>query len=234
MRPARHCGAAYAQSRVQAETSEIHSETYSQRVIARCQFPARDKRLSGKKCEARRVPAPTIPRGPGHHAEWIHACKGGPKPFSPFEIGASLTEMIKLGIAALLTGHPIEYDATNPKMPNRLAANALLRRDYREAAVGAAGNSALGGEPVPGGGEALSSTFLVGPRGDIEQGDSEVLTPALDIFAGPVQPTSGLPYPGRSELAPILRRPGRDWQPSGQALRLLLVARIHPGSSIPP
>ena len=33
------------------------------------------------------MPPRTIPRSIGHHAEWIQACKGGPKPFSPFSIG---------------------------------------------------------------------------------------------------------------------------------------------------
>ncbi|MBN1421758.1 MAG: Gfo/Idh/MocA family oxidoreductase [Planctomycetes bacterium] len=100
-------------------------------IFSDCPWNTRYKLLPEKKWEGVKLPAPTIPRSPGHHAEWIRACKGGPKPFSPFEFGSSLTEMIHLGIIALLTGHPIEYDATNAKILNCLAASALLHREYR-------------------------------------------------------------------------------------------------------
>ncbi len=76
-------------------------------------------------------PVPTLPRTPGHHAEWIAACKGSAKPFSPFAIGGPLTEMILLGDVAALAGRAIEYDPLAGKIVNCPEANPLLHREYR-------------------------------------------------------------------------------------------------------
>jgi hypothetical protein len=76
-------------------------------------------------------PAPTLPRSPGHHAEWIAACKGGPAAFSPFAIGGPLTEMILLGDVAALAGRAIEYDPLAGRIVNCPEANPLLHREYR-------------------------------------------------------------------------------------------------------
>ena len=70
-------------------------------------------------------------RSPGHHAEWIRACKAGAKPFSSFDVGGPLTEVIQLGNAAVLVGHPIEYDALSGKIVNCAESNRFLHREYR-------------------------------------------------------------------------------------------------------
>ena len=70
-------------------------------------------------------------RSPGHHAEWIPACKGGPKPFSSFDIGGPMTEMVQLVHVASLAGKPIEYDPLAGKIVNSAEANQLLHRPYR-------------------------------------------------------------------------------------------------------
>jgi len=77
-------------------------------------------------------PSPILPRSPGHHAEWIRACKGGPKPFSAFEVGAPLTEMIQLVHVASLAACPIEYDPVSGTIVNSAEANQLLHRPYRQ------------------------------------------------------------------------------------------------------
>jgi len=76
-------------------------------------------------------PAPTLPRVPSHHAEWIGACKGGPPTFSSFDIGGPLTEMIQLVHVASLAGRAIEYDPISGQIVNGAEANALLHREYR-------------------------------------------------------------------------------------------------------
>ena len=74
---------------------------------------------------------PKIPRSPGHHAEWVRACKGGEKAFSNFDIGAPMNEIIHLVHVATLAGKPIEYDPQACKIINAPEANALLHREYR-------------------------------------------------------------------------------------------------------
>ena len=77
-------------------------------------------------------PAESIPRSPGHHAEWIAACKGGPAAMSHFDYAARLTETVLLGIVALRTGEKIQWDAEQMRVTNGAEANHFLRRDNRE------------------------------------------------------------------------------------------------------
>jgi predicted dehydrogenase len=100
-------------------------------IFSDCPWNTRFMLLPEKEYKGFQGPAPTLPRSPGHHAEWLRACKGGAKPFSSFAIGGPLTEVILLGIAALLVGHPIQYDTLSGKIVNRAEANRFLHREYR-------------------------------------------------------------------------------------------------------
>jgi predicted dehydrogenase len=77
-------------------------------------------------------PEPTLPRSPGHHQEWIRACKGGPPAMSHFEYAAVLTEMLLLGNVALRLGQKITWDAAEMKAVNCPEADRYLRRTYRQ------------------------------------------------------------------------------------------------------
>lgn len=76
-------------------------------------------------------PAPFIPDSPGHHAEWLRACKGEGRPHSPFEYGLRLTELGLLGNAALRAGCALEWDGRAGRVKNRPAAEAFLQHRYR-------------------------------------------------------------------------------------------------------
>ena len=54
-------------------------------------------------------PPRTLPRGVDHHREWIDACKGKGKTFSPFDIGGPLTELIQLANIGGIVGEPFHY-----------------------------------------------------------------------------------------------------------------------------
>ena len=56
-------------------------------------------------------PKPTLPRSPGHHAEWIEACKTGKPTGTSFDYAGPLTELVLLGNVALRAGRKIEWDA---------------------------------------------------------------------------------------------------------------------------
>jgi hypothetical protein len=77
-------------------------------------------------------PAPTLPRSPGHHAEWIRACKGGPPAMSNFNYAGPLTEMALLGNVAIRAGQRIVWDASQLRAVGCPAADQYIRRSYRK------------------------------------------------------------------------------------------------------
>jgi predicted dehydrogenase len=86
-------------------------------------------------------PTRRIERSPGHYAEWINACKGGPKPGSHFEHAALLTEVVHLGNVAIRSathqkqnGRDVKilWDAKEGKVTNVPHANQYLHTEPRK------------------------------------------------------------------------------------------------------
>jgi len=84
-------------------------------------------------------PPKTILRSPGHHAEWIAACKGGPAARSNFDWAGPLTEVVLLGNVALRMekqlyekGLKLTFDAPSMKITNLPEANRYIRDEYRD------------------------------------------------------------------------------------------------------
>jgi predicted dehydrogenase len=77
-------------------------------------------------------PAPTLPRTPEHHIEWIRACKGGPKTESNFQYAATLTEGLLVGYLAQRTGKRIEWDAKNMKAKGVPEADPFIHPHFRD------------------------------------------------------------------------------------------------------
>jgi hypothetical protein len=65
------------------------------------------------------------------HLEWIAACKGGPEPYSNFDVAAYLTEIILLGCIALRVGKKLEWDGPNMRAINAPEADRFVKRIYR-------------------------------------------------------------------------------------------------------
>ena len=78
-----------------------------------------------------RPPQATIPRSPGHHAEWIHACKTGAPTTCNFEYAGWLTEANHLGNVAFRAGQKLEWDSASLRPTNTRAADKFIRREYR-------------------------------------------------------------------------------------------------------
>jgi predicted dehydrogenase len=76
-------------------------------------------------------PEKTLPRVPGHHADWLRACKGGPAASGEFAYGARLTEFMLLGNVALRTGKRLSWDAEGMRATNAPEADQYLRQPYR-------------------------------------------------------------------------------------------------------
>jgi predicted dehydrogenase len=84
-------------------------------------------------------PPQRIPRSPGHHKEWINACKGGEPARANFDWAGPLTEVVLLGNIALKMekqlyekGLKLHYDGPNMKVTNLAEANKYIRDEYRE------------------------------------------------------------------------------------------------------
>jgi predicted dehydrogenase len=77
-------------------------------------------------------PERTIPRSPGHHEEWIDACKTGKPTGTSFDYSGPLTEIVLLGNVALRAGHPIEWDGPAMRVKNGTIDDPFIRRDYRK------------------------------------------------------------------------------------------------------
>ncbi len=75
----------------------------------------------------------TIKRVPGHHTDWINACKTGEAASSNFDYGGLLTEMVLLGVIAMrCSGRKLLWDAEKMEFTNSKEANDLIKPVYRE------------------------------------------------------------------------------------------------------
>lgn len=77
-------------------------------------------------------PEKTLPRGNGHHADWLAACKGGPPASGNFEYSARLTELALLGNVALRTKKLLLWDGPNMRASNVPEADPFIREEYRK------------------------------------------------------------------------------------------------------
>lgn len=84
-------------------------------------------------------PPATLPRSPGHHKEWLLACKGGPPAGSNFELSGPMAEVVLLGNIAVRMGQQLYesglklyYDGPNMRITNMPEANKYIRREYRK------------------------------------------------------------------------------------------------------
>jgi len=87
--------------------------------------------LLPKEGEKLEPPEPWLPRSPGHHAEWLAACRGEGETLSPFSHAGPFTESVLLGNVALRLGRQIHWDAARMKAIGCPEADALIRRGYR-------------------------------------------------------------------------------------------------------
>ncbi|MBN2272109.1 MAG: Gfo/Idh/MocA family oxidoreductase [Sedimentisphaerales bacterium] len=84
-------------------------------------------------------PAQIYERSPGHHKEWLIACKGGPKAGSNFDVSGPMAEVVLLGNIAIKMGQKLYekgmklyYDGPGMRITNLDEANKYIRDEYRE------------------------------------------------------------------------------------------------------
>ncbi len=89
------------------------------------------KLLPAKKFAGFQMPDPYLPKSPGHHQQWIDACKTGSRTGSNFGYACPFTEVVLLGNVAYRTGETIQYDPRQGRVTNVAKANNFLGKKYR-------------------------------------------------------------------------------------------------------
>jgi hypothetical protein len=77
-------------------------------------------------------PDDLIPPSPGHHEEWLIACKTGKPTLCNFDYSGALIEHNLLALVAYRLGKKLEWDAKNIKATNCPEADQYIRKTYRE------------------------------------------------------------------------------------------------------
>ncbi len=84
-------------------------------------------------------PPNVLPRSPGHHQEWLNACKGGEPAGSNFNISGPMAEVVLLGNIAVRMGQQLYekglklyYDGPKMEITNLPEANKYIRPEFRE------------------------------------------------------------------------------------------------------
>ncbi|MFO0940194.1 MAG: Gfo/Idh/MocA family oxidoreductase [Pirellulales bacterium] len=77
-------------------------------------------------------PDPFLRVSPGHHEEWLEACRTGSPTGSPFSYAGPLTEANHLGNVAYRSQSKIEWNASKMQIANNDKASSLLQRKPRE------------------------------------------------------------------------------------------------------
>jgi predicted dehydrogenase len=90
------------------------------------------KLLPDEFAKSATIPAPSIAKSIGHHAEWLEAIRNGGPTTCNFEYSGRLTEAVLLGNVAYRCGAPIAWDAATATVTNAPKARGFLAREYRK------------------------------------------------------------------------------------------------------
>ena len=85
------------------------------------------------KAKQIKPPPPSIPRVPGHHEDFLIACRGGRPACSNFDFAGNLTAAALVGNVAIRADQRIEWDADTLRPKNCSDSRVLrvIRREYR-------------------------------------------------------------------------------------------------------
>ncbi|NUQ61418.1 MAG: Gfo/Idh/MocA family oxidoreductase [Pirellulales bacterium] len=79
-----------------------------------------------------KAPPPSIAPSPGHHQEWLNACKTGEPTLCNFDYSGALVEHNLLGTVAFRAGKKLQWDPENLKATNCPEADRFIRKTYRQ------------------------------------------------------------------------------------------------------
>jgi hypothetical protein len=79
-----------------------------------------------------KLPPQSLTRSPGHHRDWIRACKGGEPACSNFNVAGPFAEWIAMAVIALRVEGKLEWDSTKMRFTNSAEANRYLHPEVRK------------------------------------------------------------------------------------------------------
>ena len=79
-------------------------------------------------------PAKTLARVPGHHRDWLNACKGQGTCSGNFDYSGPLSEFVLMGNIALRSEKKLNVDWKNLKITNDEAADRMIRPEFDDTA----------------------------------------------------------------------------------------------------
>jgi predicted dehydrogenase len=77
-------------------------------------------------------PEDLIPPSPGHHEEWLIACKTGKPTLCNFDYSGALIESNMLALVAYRVGKKLDYDVKNMRVTNCPEADQYIHKTYRK------------------------------------------------------------------------------------------------------
>jgi predicted dehydrogenase len=88
--------------------------------------------LPESRHDAYQLPAQLLTRSPGHHRDWIRACKGGEPACSNFSVSGPFAEWIAMAVIALRVEGKLEWDSEKMRFTNSAEANRLVHPYVRK------------------------------------------------------------------------------------------------------
>ena len=88
--------------------------------------------LPQERNDAYKLPPQSLTRSPGHHRDWIRACKGGEPGCSNFNIAGPFAEWIAMGVIALRVEGKLEWDSAKMRFTNSAEANRYVHPEVRK------------------------------------------------------------------------------------------------------
>ncbi len=88
--------------------------------------------VPASKMKDYKFPPKLLTRSPGHHQDWIRACKGGDPACSNFGVAGPFVQWMLLGVIAMKFEGKLEWDAEKSRILNNNAANEYLKPKFRK------------------------------------------------------------------------------------------------------
>jgi hypothetical protein len=95
-------------------------------------YAANVRLLPAARMKDYKLPPQYLTRSPGHHRDWIRACKGGEPSCSNFAIAGPFTEWILLGVVAVRVDGKLDWDSAHMKFTNSAEANRFIKPEVRK------------------------------------------------------------------------------------------------------
>jgi hypothetical protein len=101
-------------------------------VLSTDTYAANVRLLPSSRMKEYKLPPEFLTRSPGHHRDWIRACKGGAPSCSNFSIAGPFTEWIVMGVIAARVDGKLDWNSAQMKFTNSAEANKYVKPEIRK------------------------------------------------------------------------------------------------------